>query len=210
MTQGLFVGAKFVTSVNEVQALPNFSAEVAFAGRSNSGKSSAINTLCQKNHLAYVSKSPGRTQLINYFQLRNQGYLVDLPGYGYAAVPQAVRAHWVKLLGDYLTYHPNLVGLVLIMDSRHPLKPLDQTMLDFFSPRALPIHVLLSKADKLSRQQQRKTLTEVKKALLPWQKNGTAISVQLFSSLKKTGVNEAEEVIGTWFKDAAVVGLDVE
>lgn len=210
MTQGLFSGAQFVTSVNEIQALPRFSAEVAFAGRSNAGKSSVINTLCRKNRLAYVSKSPGRTQLINYFQLRNQGYLVDLPGYGYAAVPLAVRTHWVKLLGNYLAYHPNLLGLILIMDSRHPLKPLDQTMLSFFSPRGLPIHVLLSKADKLSRQQQQKTLTEVKKALLPWQKNGATISVQLFSSLKKTGVQEVEEIVGTWFKNFPNGRLDVK
>ena len=96
------------------------------------------------------------------------------------------------------------------MDSRHPLKPLDQTMLSFFSPRGLPIHVLLSKADKLSRQQQQKTLTEVKKALLPWQKNGATISVQLFSSLKKTGVQEVEEIVGTWFKNFPNGGLDVK
>ena len=127
----LFQNAKFFTTVNHLKDLPDTPAEIAFVGRSNAGKSSAINTLCNHVRLAYVSKTPGRTQHINFFELANGGFMVDLPGYGYAQVPEAIRAHWVKLLGDYLQQRQALIGLVLIMDARHPLKPLDVQMLDF-------------------------------------------------------------------------------
>ena len=119
----LFHNAKFFTTVNHLKDLPNTAAEIAFVGRSNAGKSSAINALCNHVRLAYVSKTPGRTQHINFFELSNGHFMVDLPGYGYAQVPEAIRAHWVKLLGDYLQTRPSLLGLVLIIDIRHPLKP---------------------------------------------------------------------------------------
>ena len=128
----LFQNAKFFTTVNHLKDLPDTPAEIAFVGRSNAGKSSAINTLTNHVRLAYVSKTPGRTQHINFFELENGNFMVDLPGYGYAQVPEAIRAHWVKLLGDYLQQRRQLIGLILIMDSRHPLKALDIQMLDFF------------------------------------------------------------------------------
>ncbi len=152
--------------------------------------------------LAYVSKTPGRTQHINFFELANGGFMVDLPGYGYAQVPEAIRAHWVKLLGDYLQQRQALIGLVLIMDARHPLKPLDVQMLDFFHITGRPVHILLSKADKLSKNDQIKTLSAVKKALKPFA-DRQQISVQLFSSLKKQGIEEVNNVVAAWFTAAA-------
>ncbi len=194
----LFQNAKFFTTVNHLKDLPDTPAEIAFVGRSNAGKSSAINTLTNHVRLAYVSKTPGRTQHINFFELSNGGFMVDLPGYGYAQVPEAVRAHWVKLLGDYLQQRRQLIGLVLIMDARHPLKELDIRMLDFFHATGRPVHILLSKADKLSKNDQIKTLSAVKKMLKPYAER-QQISVQLFSSLKKQGIEEVNGVVGAWF-----------
>ena len=198
----LFQNAKFYTTVNHLKDLPATPAEIAFVGRSNAGKSSAINTLTNHTRLAYVSKTPGRTQHINFFELANGGFMVDLPGYGYAQVPEAIRAHWVKLLGDYLQQRQALIGLVLIMDARHPLKPLDVQMLDFFHITGRPVHILLSKADKLSKNDQIKTLSAVKKALKPFAER-QQISVQLFSSLKKQGIEEVNNVVAAWFAAAA-------
>ena len=198
----LFQNAKFFTTVNHLKDLPDTPAEIAFVGRSNAGKSSAINTLCNHVRLAYVSKTPGRTQHINFFELANGGFMVDLPGYGYAQVPEAIRAHWVKLLGDYLQQRQALIGLVLIMDARHPLKPLDVQMLDFFHITGRPVDILLSKASKLSKNDQIKTLSAVKKALKPFAKR-QQISVQLFSSLKKQGIEEVNNVVAAWFAAAA-------
>lgn len=194
----LFQNAKFFTTVNHLKDLPNNNAEIAFVGRSNAGKSSAINTLCNHVRLAYVSKTPGRTQHINYFELPNGHFMVDLPGYGYAQVPEAVRVHWVKLLGDYLQTRTQIIGLVLIMDSRHPLKDLDVQMLDFFARTGKPVHILLSKADKLSKNEQIKTLAAVKKQLKPFAER-QPLSVQLFSSLKKQGIDEVEQTVANWF-----------
>lgn len=194
----LFSQLRFHTTVNDLHMLPLEGLEVAFAGRSNAGKSSAINTLANHKRLAFVSKTPGRTQHINYFDFGGDRYLVDLPGYGYAEVPEAVRNHWEKLLGQYLATRPNLIGLVLMMDSRHPLKPLDVRMLDWFIPTGRPVHVLLTKADKLTKQEQTKTLAEVKDKLGSWPQ----CSVQLFSSLKKVGMPEAEAVVKRWFDEA--------
>ena len=194
----LFQNAKFFTTVNHLKDLPDTPAEIAFVGRSNAGKSSAINTLTNHVRLAYVSKTPGRTQHINFFELENGNFMVDLPGYGYAQVPEAIRAHWVKLLGDYLQQRRQLIGLILIMDSRHPLKALDIQMLDFFHITGRPVHILLSKADKLSKNDQIKTLAAVKKSLKPYTER-QKISVQLFSSLKKQGMDEVNQVIGSWF-----------
>ena len=194
----LFQNAKFFTTVNHLKDLPDTPAEIAFVGRSNAGKSSAINTLTNHVRLAYVSKAPGRTQHINFFELSNGSFMVDLPGYGYAQVPEAIRTHWVKLLGDYLQQRRQLIGLVLIMDARHPLKELDLRMLDFFHITGRPVHILLSKADKLSKNEQIKTLGAVKKSLKPYMTR-QRISVQLFSSLKKQGIEEVNQVVGEWF-----------
>ncbi|WP_373796629.1 ribosome biogenesis GTP-binding protein YihA/YsxC [Neisseria dentiae] len=205
----LFQNAKFFTTVNHLKDLPDTPAEIAFVGRSNAGKSSAINTLTNHVRLAYVSKTPGRTQHINFFELSNGGFMVDLPGYGYAQVPEAVRVHWVKLLGDYLQQRRQLIGLVLIMDARHPLKELDIRMLDFFHATGRPVHILLSKADKLSKNDQIKTLSAVKKMLKPYMER-QQISVQLFSSLKKQGIEEVNGVVGEWFAKEAQAEGDKE
>lgn len=192
----LFQNATFYISANNLRDLPPpVGVEVAFAGRSNAGKSSALNTMANHNRLAYVSKQPGRTQLINFFALGEERFLVDLPGYGYAKVPQSMREHWQMVLADYLSYRTTLHGLVLVMDSRHPLTPLDRQMLNWFCPSGKPVHVLLTKSDKLSRSAASMTLQAVKKELNEIWGNCT---VQLFSSLKKQGVEEAEKVIGEW------------
>ena len=196
----LFRSAQFEISIAKPSGLPPPNGpEIAFAGRSNAGKSSAINTLANHVRLAFVSKTPGRTQLINFFRLQNGAVLVDLPGYGYAEVPEAVRRQWQHLLEDYLTRRPNLIGLVLIMDSRHPLKDRDRTMIGWFAPSGRPIHVLLTKSDKLTRSEAAATLAAVKKELAPL---GEQVTVQLFSSLKKTGVEEVEQVVGSWLAEA--------
>ncbi|MGB7991584.1 MAG: ribosome biogenesis GTP-binding protein YihA/YsxC [Candidatus Methylophosphatis roskildensis] len=192
----LFRNAAFVTSVAKPELLPaSAGAEIAFAGRSNAGKSSAINTLVSHTRLAFVSKTPGRTQLINFFRLPGGAYLVDLPGYGYAAVPESIRKQWRHLLERYLTQRENLIGLVLIMDARHPLTPLDQQMLDWFAATGRPIHVLLTKSDKLARGPAKQTLETTRRELAAW---GDRVTVQLFSSLKRLGIEEAEQAIGGW------------
>jgi len=197
----LFRHASFEISVAEPGGLPApEGAEIAFARRSNSGKSSAINTLTGHTRLAFVSKTPGRTQLINLFRMKNGAALVDLPGYGYAQVPWAVRLQWQGLLENYLSGRPNLVGLVLIMDSRRPLTELDWKMIGWFRATGRPIHCLLTKADKLTRQEQTKTLRETRSALVDF---GTQVTAQMFSSLKKAGVGEAEQVIGNWLNRLA-------
>lgn len=199
----LFHHARFYTTVNHLKDLPATSAEIAFVGRSNAGKSSAINTLTNHTRLAYVSKTPGRTQHINFFELANGQFMVDLPGYGYAQVPEAVRQHWVTLLGNYLQTRSQLIGLILIMDIRHPLKELDKRMLDFFAVTKQPVHILLSKADKLSKNDQIKTLAQVKKLLQPYVAR-QQVTVQLFSSLKKQGIDEVNQIVSEWFNQYAI------
>jgi GTP-binding protein len=206
----LFQEAQFFISADKLTDLPPPSGiEIAFAGRSNSGKSSAINTLANRNRLAFVSKTPGRTQLINFFSLGNDRFLVDLPGYGYAKVPEAMRTHWQSVLSRYLMERESLYGLVLIMDARHPLTPLDHQMLNWFIPTCKPVHVLLTKADKLSKQQATTTLRTVRAELERTYPNCT---VQLFSSLKRIGLDEAEAMIGKWLsasrEDAEVTVAD--
>ena len=196
----LFQNAEFFISAHHLRDLPPATGvEVAFAGRSNAGKSSALNTLANHNRLAFVSKQPGRTQLINFFKLGGDRYLVDLPGYGYAKVPEAMRQHWQMTLSNYLSHRTSLYGLVLVMDCRHPLTPLDRQMLDWFCPSGKPVHVLLTKSDKLSRNAAGQTLLAVRKEIETIWGN---CSVQLFSSLKKQGVEEAESVIGKWLFQA--------
>ena len=199
----LFQNATFFTSAHKLKDLPaDTVTEIAFAGRSNAGKSSALNTLANHNRLAYVSKQPGRTQLINFFSLNpeqgNDLFLVDLPGYGYAKVPESVRNHWQHVLSVYLSERESLIGLVLVMDSRHPLKPLDCQMLDWFCQTGKPVHVLLTKSDKLSRNEANKTLLKVRNELKQW---GNNITAQLFSSLKKQGKDETEKVLSSWLSD---------
>ena len=194
----LFQQAVFLTTVAHLRDLPQDAVrEVAFAGRSNAGKSSAINTLAGRVRLAYVSKTPGRTQHLNYFTLSDGKYFVDLPGYGYAKAPEAIRSQWEGLIGPYLSKREQLAGLVVIMDIRRPLTDLDLRLIDWFRPTGRPIHVLLSKADKLSRQEQAKALRSDQAELATWG-DAELYSVQLFSSLKKTGVEEAETVLAGW------------
>ena len=194
----LFQKAAFLTTVANLRDLPKDSLrEVAFAGRSNAGKSSAINTLAGRVRLAYVSKTPGRTQHLNYFTLEDGKYFVDLPGYGFAKAPEAIRSQWEGLIGPYLSKREQLVGLIVIMDCRRPFTDLDIRLIDWFRPTGRPIHILLSKADKLSRQEQTKVLRSVQAEIATWGDAGL-YSVQLFSSLKKTGVEDAERVLAGW------------
>lgn len=190
--------AQFHTSVAQLRDLPYSRAEIAFAGRSNAGKSSAINLLTRINRLAYTSKTPGRTQLINFFAVDDDTYLVDLPGYGYAKVPPAVKAKWEGLLSRYLQERDALAGMVLIMDARHPLTPLDRQMLDWFTPTGKPVHILLSKADKLSNSEKVLTLRTVKQALGALDN----VSVQLFSSLSRLGAEDATALLEGWLSQA--------
>jgi len=199
----LFRHAVFETSVAKPEDLPEPTGpEIAFAGRSNAGKSSAINALAGHTRLAYVSKTPGRTQLINMFRLKGGAALVDLPGYGYAQVPEEVRRQWRGLLEHYLTQRTQLAGLVLIMDARRPFTELDRQMVAWFAPRGKPIHCLLTKADKLTRQEQAKALRAVRAEVAD---AGSPITAQLFSSLKKTGIEEASAIIGGWLADPSIV-----
>ena len=192
----LFQKAVFHTTVAHLRDLPVDSlCEIAFSGRSNAGKSSAINTLAGRTRLAFVSMTPGSTQHLNYFSLGERRYFVDLPGYGYAKAPEGVRAQWEGLIGPYLQGRAVLVGLVVIMDVRHPMTDLDRRLIDWYAPTGRPIHILLSKADKLSRQEQIKTLRAVQAELASMV---GLFSVQLFSSLKKAGIEEAETVLAGW------------
>ena len=185
--------AEYLKAAHLPQQLPaDTGREVAFAGRSNAGKSSALNAICQRHGLARTSKTPGRTQQLVYFQVRPEHYLVDLPGYGYAEVPLHLREHWKAFIEGYFQTRQALSGLIVVMDSRHPLKEFDQQMVDFAFRRNLACHVLLTKADKLTRSAQAQTLAQVRKAL------GGVASAQLFSSPDKTGVEEARSVISGW------------
>lgn len=190
------LNASFHITVASIRDLPGDSlAEVAFAGRSNAGKSSAINTLCNHKRLAFVSKMPGRTQHLNFFRVEEGRFLVDLPGYGFARAPKDQKHSWQSLIGGYLANRPPLAGLVLIMDCRHPLTELDRSLLDWFKPAGKPVHVLLSKSDKLSRGPAMLVLRKVSEELAAL---GLNASVQLFSSLKKEGAEEAEGILREW------------
>src|SRR5208282_5788950 len=173
---------KFVTSAAEAHQLtPDFGREIAFAGRSNSGKSSAINVITQRAGLARVSRTPGRTQLINFFELAPDRRLVDLPGYGYAKVPERVRLKWLELMEHYFNVRESLVGLVLIVDSRRGLGPQDSTMLEWMLARGRHAHVLLTKSDKLNRRDAQRVLTETQAAC-----SDTEVTAQLFSAHART------------------------
>lgn len=189
----------FVTSAPDIRHLPaDTGIEVAFAGRSNAGKSSALNTLTHQKSLARTSKTPGRTQLINLFQVADGKRLVDLPGYGYAEVPEEVKRKWQQALGEYLQIRRCLQGLVVLMDIRHPLKDLDQQMIEWAVHRGLPVLVLLTKADKLASGARKAQLNSVREAATAF--NGD-VQVETFSSLKKQGVDKLREKLDYWFSE---------
>ena len=195
-----FHSASFLTSASKLsECPPDDGAEVAFCGRSNAGKSSAINTLTRHKCLARTSKTPGRTQLINFFALgdaRPAGVrLVDLPGYGYAKVPTSVKDHWHKHLDDYLRNRESLSGMVLLMDIRHPLKEFDKPMVEWCAESSLPLHILLTKADKLKRGGQQNSFLAVQKSL------PGDVSVQLFSATKKLGLEELSKTAASWLEE---------
>jgi GTP-binding protein len=182
--------AQFLTSANQrSQFVPDAGREVAFAGRSNAGKSSAINAILGRRGLARTSKTPGRTQLVNFFSLGEGLRVTDLPGYGFARVPEAVRRHWGKLMDDYFHHRQSLAGLFIVMDARRPLTEFDQGMLGWAHAAGCPAHLLLTKADKLSRGAAASTLLAVRREV------GDAASAQLFSALKGTGLEEARQVL---------------
>ncbi|MGN6390138.1 MAG: ribosome biogenesis GTP-binding protein YihA/YsxC [Burkholderiaceae bacterium] len=204
--------ARFFTTVNHLRDLPRTAVpEVAFAGRSNAGKSTAINLLCNQKRLAFASKTPGRTQHINYFSIGGahvgqhrkdatrvdeiRALLVDLPGYGYAEVPDSAKQHWETLLGDYVQRRAQLAGLVLIVDARRPFTDLDIQMLEWFAPTGKPVHCLLTKADKLNRNEAAEALRQARTLLSSYVDADGApfpFTVQLFSALKRTGIEEAD------------------
>lgn len=171
--------------------------EVAFAGRSNAGKSSAINTLTNQNSLARISKTPGRTQMLNFFAINDQQRFVDLPGYGYAKVPEAVKQQWHALMESYLTSRQSLCGIILVMDVRHPLTEFDWQMVEWCQHRNLPLHVLLTKADKLTYGAAKTTLLQVTKEL---KEVDFPVTIQLFSSLKKVGIDEVHQALDQLFQ----------
>ena len=210
--------ARFFTTANHLRDLPATQVpEVAFAGRSNAGKSTAINVLCNQKRLAFASRTPGRTQHINYFSIGGahvaqhrkdatrvdeiKGFLVDLPGYGYAEVSGSAKEHWQNLLGDYVQTRPQLAGMILIVDSRRPFTDLDIQMLEWFAPTGRPVHCLLSKADKLNRNDSINALRQARTLLASYvdeQRRPFPFTAQLFSSLKRTGLDEATDRLEDW------------
>jgi len=216
--------ARFFTTVNQLRDLPKTQVpEIAFAGRSNAGKSTAINILTNQKGLAFASKTPGRTQHINFFSIGGahvamhrkdptnvdeiEGLLVDLPGYGYAEVSGDAKLHWQRLLGDYVQRREQLAALILIMDSRRPFTELDIQMLEWFAPTGKPIHCILTKADKLNRNESVNALRQAQQVLDSYvdeEGNGFPFTVQLFSALKRIGVEEANDKI------IELLGLDQE
>ena len=201
-----FRNAFFLQSASAIENAPaDLGWEVAFAGRSNSGKSSAINTLTGQNKLARTSRTPGRTQLINFFALSDSQRLVDLPGYGFAKVPLAVKKKWNQQLERYLQHRQSLRGLVMLMDIRHPLTEPDQQMLGWAIAAAMPVHILLTKADKLKRGPAQNTLLSVRKQLAS---HAELVSVQLFSSLKGVGVDALGRQLNQWLTDESVLEAD--
>lgn len=189
--------ARFIKSSPSLkEAPPDEGREIAFAGRSNAGKSSALNALTGQKSLARTSKTPGRTQMLNFFALEEQRRFVDLPGYGYAKVAASVKKNWYDLMESYLTDRQSLCAMILVMDIRHPLTEFDRQMLNWCGQSALPLHILLSKSDKLNFGAAKAILLKVQKELLSFH---CSVSVQLFSSLKKTGVDEVHEALDRLF-----------
>ena len=190
--------ARFLQSATTMDTLPpELGFEVAFAGRSNSGKSSTLNRLCRQKSLARTSKTPGRTQLINFFELPEGKYLVDLPGYGYAKVPERVKLEWQRFIESYLVNRFTLCGLVIVMDIRRPMLDHDLTMLNWAESRDLPVHIVLNKSDKLKHGQAKSTLLKTQKALNDYT---NSCSVQMFSALKNQGVEELSNKLDSWLR----------
>lgn len=200
----------FVMSAPDIRHLPTDTGiEVAFAGRSNAGKSSALNTLTNQKGLARTSKTPGRTQLINLFEVKEGKRLVDLPGYGYAEVPEEMKLKWQRALGEYLQKRQALKGLVILMDIRHPLKDLDRQMIQWSVESGIPVLLLLTKADKLASGARKAQLNVVREAALEFVGD---VQVELFSSLKKIGVDKVRQKLDSWFNtlEPAVEDQDAE
>lgn len=198
-----FRQAEFLTSAPTLAKCPaDNGIEVAFAGRSNAGKSSAINTLTENKRMARTSKTPGRTQLINFFALSDNQRIVDLPGYGFAKVPLEVKEKWQRHLEQYLRERQSLHGLILLMDCRHPLQDFDRMMLNWTQSCDMPVHILLTKADKLKKGPANNSLLKVRKDLEPMK---DLVSVQLFSALKRTGLDQLQATLSQWLtlKEAA-------
>jgi GTP-binding protein len=194
--------ARFLISVAEIEQLPaDAGTEVAFVGRSNVGKSSALNALTRQKKLVYTSKTPGRTQLINLFSLSATQRLVDLPGYGYAKVAKKVKQQWGQLIDEYLTKRKCLRGLVLLMDIRHPLQEFDVQVIKWAAQINLPLHILLTKADKLSRSAAMNALQKIRNEVI---KNNPATSIQLFSAVKSIGREELKKILNQWFGAAVI------
>ena len=192
----LLSGARFALSVPNVGDMPNDNGiEIAFAGRSNTGKSSAINVLCGQRGLARTSRTPGRTQHLVVFELDGPRRLVDLPGFGYAKVSKRIRTHWDRALPEYLETRRSLAGLMVVMDVRHPLKPQEVMLVDWCAIADVPLHVLLNKCDKLNKGQAQNALLKVSRYL---EAAGGAATAQLFSALKRTGIEQAHEAAGRW------------
>lgn len=188
--------ASFLISANHLKQLPpDVGAEVAFAGRSNAGKSSALNVITDNGSLARTSKTPGRTQMINYFEIDAEHRLVDLPGYGFAKVPLAVKQHWQKVLEGYFAERNSLKGIILLMDIRHPMKPFDEMMLSWCQKNGIAAHVLLTKADKLKRGAAKNSLLKLRKTIKDL---GLPATIQTFSAPKKEGVDEARAMLDGW------------
>ncbi|MFT6253842.1 MAG: GTP-binding protein [Granulosicoccus sp.] len=199
----VYQSAVFLQSASKLSQCPtSITAEVAFAGRSNAGKSSAINALTDNKKLARTSKTPGRTQLINYFSIDEKRSLVDLPGYGYAKVPLAMKREWQKHLSEYLQKRKVLCGLILVMDIRHPMQDFDTMMLNWAVEGDMPVHILLTKADKFKKGPAKSTMLAVEKHLRE-SKVDDLVSVQMFSALKNEGIKELVSVLDGWLSDSA-------
>lgn len=197
MQQFNYSKTNFITSSQNIHQLINdYGIEIAFAGRSNAGKSSALNALTNQKNLARISKTPGRTQLINHFQVEENYRLVDLPGYGFAKVPEEIRKQWQKTLGEYFQKRQSLKGVVILMDIRHPLTYLDQQMIEWAVHAEIPILLLLTKSDKLKSGAKKAQLNLVREAILPFHGD---ISVETFSALKKEGVDKLRAKLDEWF-----------
>ena len=193
----LYFQAKFINSSPDLKSTPpDTGLEIAFAGRSNAGKSSAINTLTRQSSLARTSKTPGRTQALNFFEINEQQRFVDLPGYGYAKVPLPVKKKWHQLMETYLTKRKSLCGMILVMDVRHPLTEFDWQMIEWCQHSQLPLHIILTKADKLNFGAAKAVMLQIQKELseLP-----TPLTIQLFSSLKKSGIDEIHAALNRLF-----------
>lgn len=195
---GHYQKAYFLLSVADIQQLPpDDGIEVAIAGRSNAGKSSILNKITRIKGLARVSKTPGRTQLVNIFVLDDHRRLIDLPGYGFAKAPLAAKLKWQQTIDDYMNEREALKGLIIVMDIRHPLKNLDVQLLEYCDARGLPVHILLNKSDKLSKSAAALVLKQVKAALTDYR---NSVTFQVFSALKGTGLKELYAVLDEWYE----------